>query len=84
MREDIRRVFEAPAPCDDCKKRYICDEQELACRAFSGYVVNGKMYEHTARVPTKGLFNKIFIEDDTKALMNYLKSKLSAQEELPL
>jgi len=83
-RIDIRRVFEAPAPCDDCSKRYICEEQELACRAFSGYVVNGKSYEHTVRHPTHGLFNRIFKEDDPLALTKILQSLNATQGELPL
>ena len=83
-RIDIRRVFEQPAPCDDCIKRYICEEQELACRAFSGYVVSGTMYEHTARNPTHNLFNRIFKDDDSKSLSNYLKSIDAKQGELSL
>jgi hypothetical protein len=83
-RIDIRRVFEAPAPCDDCLQRYICEEQELACRAFSGYVVNGKIYDHTNRQPTHNLFNRIFKDDDPKALTNYLKSIDAKQGKLSL
>lgn len=83
-RIDIRRVFEAPAPCDDCLQRYICEEQELACRAFSGYVVNGKIYDHTNRQPTHNLFNRIFKDDDPKALSNYLKSIDAKQGELSI
>jgi hypothetical protein len=83
-RIEIRRVFEEPAPCDDCNKRYICEEQELACRAFSGYVVNGKMYEHTVRIPTNAIFNKIFKEDDPGALTKLLQSLNATQGELPI
>ena len=83
-RIDIRRVFEALAPCDNCSKRYICEEQELACRAFSGYVVNGRMYEHTVRHPTHGLFNRIFKEDNPAALTRLLQSLNAIQGELLL
>ena len=55
--EYIKRVFEAPAPCDDCHKKYLCEEQELACRAFSGYVVTGKTYEHSAKIPNHEVFS---------------------------
>ena len=83
-RIDIRRVFEAPAPCDDCSKRYICEEQELACRAFSGYVVTGRIYDHTARQPTHNLFNRIFKEDDPLVLTKLLQSLNATQGELIL
>lgn len=82
--EYVRRVFEAPAPCDNCSKRYICEEQELACRAFSGYVVTGRMYDHTARVPDSHTFNRIFKEDDPAILTNLLRSLNAKQGELPL
>jgi hypothetical protein len=69
----INGVSEGKAPCDHCNKKLECQEFELACRAFSYYVLHGSFYEHTPRHPTRGLFNKIFKEDD-KALKNYLKS----------
>ena len=54
-------------------------EIEWACRAFSFYVLHGRFEEHTVRHPTRGMFNKIFKEDD-KALKNYLKSIKSREE----
>jgi hypothetical protein len=83
-RIDIRRVFEQPAPCDNCIKRYICEEQELACRAFSGYVVTGKTYEHSVRIPDRHIFYKIFKEDDSLVLTKFLQSLNATQGELPL
>jgi len=68
-----RRVFEGESPCDKCDQKKECKEYELACRAFSYYVLHGTFHEHTLRHPTHGMFNKIFKEDD-KALKNYLKS----------
>jgi hypothetical protein len=67
-------------PCDNCDLKYKCDEDELACRAFSYFVLHGTFHEHTARIPTKHLFHKIFKEDD-KALKNYMKS-LRMKEEM--
>lgn len=69
----IRRVFEGEAPCDKCVKFQECKENEWACRAFSYYVLHGRFEEYTVRHPTRGMFNKIFKEDE-KALKNYLKS----------
>jgi len=82
--EYIKKIFASPAPCDDCLKRYICEEQELACRAFSGYVVNGAIYEHTAKIPNHYIFNKIFNEDNPAVLTNLLRSLNATQGELPL
>jgi hypothetical protein len=69
----IRRVFEGEAPCDKCNQTQICKENEWACRAFSYYVLHGSFEKQTLRHPTRGMFNKIFKEDE-KALKNYLKS----------
>ena len=68
--------YEGPAPCDKCRKKERCKEFELACRAFSYYVLHGRFESYTLRQPTHKLFNKIFKEDD-KALKNYLKTKAS-------
>lgn len=84
MREEIRRVFEAPAPCDECSQRVECAENELACRAFSGYVISGVMYDHTARNPNRVLFNKIFNDEDPRAIIGFLKTLQDNQGELPL
>ena len=82
--EYIKGIFSAPAPCDDCHKKYLCEEQELACRAFSGYVVTGKSYEYSAKVPNHAIFVKIFEEDNPIALTNLLKSLNGKQGELSL
>ena len=72
--------FTEKCPCDDCDWKYKCEEYELACRAFSYFVLHGTFHEHTARIPTGQLFHKIFKEDD-KALKNYMKS-LRMKEEM--
>jgi len=69
-----RKVFESAAPCDKCDQAQTCKENEWACRAFSYYVLHGSFEAYTVRHPTRGMFNKIFKEDD-KALKNYLKLK---------
>ena len=69
----IRRVFEGEAPCDKCDQAESCKDNEWACRAFSYYVLHGTFAEYTVRHPTRGMFNKIFKEDD-KALKNYLRA----------
>jgi hypothetical protein len=81
---DLRKVFLEPAPCDNCLKKYVCEEQEMACRAFSGYVVTGKTYEHSAKIPSHEVFVKIFSEDNNAALLGLLRSLNAKQGELPL
>ena len=82
--EYMKRVFSEPAPCDNCSKKYLCEEQELACRAFSGYVVTGKTYEHSAKIPNHEVFVKIFTEDNNVGLLNLLRSLNATQGELSL
>jgi hypothetical protein len=79
MREHIRLVFEGESPCDKCSLAKECQTYEWACRAFSSYVLRGTFHAHTARIPTRELFNKIFKEDD-KALRNYLASMRLKEE----
>lgn len=81
MEDYIRRVFEGEAPCDKCIKKYLCEEQELACRAFSFYVRRGYFEEHTPRNPTNHLFNLIFRDDDD-GLKSYYKNSKKGQDEL--
>ena len=72
-------MFESEAPCDKCNQAPDCKEYDKACRAFSYYVLHGNFETYTVRHPTRGMFNKIFKEDD-KALKNYLKSVKSKEE----
>jgi hypothetical protein len=60
-------------PCDNCEWAVKCGEYELACRAFSSFVLRGTFEEYSIRMPSGQLFDKIFNEDD-KALKNYLKA----------
>lgn len=60
-------------PCNGCEWADKCAEYELACRAFSSFVLRGSFAESSVRMPSGQMFHKIFKEDD-KALINYLKS----------
>jgi hypothetical protein len=75
-----KRIFEEDCPCDECDQALDCKEHEWACRAFSFYVLMGRFEEYTVRHPTKGMFNKIFKEDDN-AFKNYMKS-IRAKEQM--
>jgi hypothetical protein len=73
MEDYIRRVFESEAPCDKCSQSPDCKNQELACKAFSGYVRKGTFQNYTVRMPTNYLYNLIFRDDDV-GLKNYFKN----------
>jgi len=66
-------LTEEICPCDDCEWSIKCAQYDLACRAFSHFMLYGVFEEHTVRMPSGQLFDKIFNEDD-KALKNYLKA----------
>jgi len=74
----IASIFEGEAPCDKCDQFNLCKEEEMACRAFSYYVLHGSFSVDTPRHPTNGLYNQIFSDDD-RALKSYMKS-LAAKE----
>ena len=80
--DHLRRIWDENAPCDDCAHRKACKEQEIACRAFSSYIVNGTYLASTPRNPTCGLYNKIFDENDEKALKEYLRQFQDGQDDL--
>jgi hypothetical protein len=61
------------SPCDKCEWSQRCKQYELACRAFSSFMLHGTFKPNTPRLPNGQLYHKIFNEDD-KALKNYLKS----------
>jgi len=73
METYTRKDLQEKAPCDNCDQFEDCRQNEWACRAFSYFVLHGTFEEYTLRHPTRGMFNKIFKEDE-KALKNYLKS----------
>jgi hypothetical protein len=68
------------SPCEGCEWAQRCKQYELACRAFSAFILHGTFKPGTPRLPNGQLFNKIFNEDD-KALRNYLKS-IKMKEEM--
>jgi hypothetical protein len=52
-----------PSTCEGCDKRDLCKEKLLACRQFLYYVNSGRVV-HGERLPTRELWQKIFIEDE--------------------
>lgn len=52
-------VSVGPCPCDNCAMREHCDDMDMACRDFAGYVYTG-MNIMESRIPTKKQFRAIF------------------------
>ena len=77
---EVSKFLHEPCPCDKCDQAQTCADNEWACRAFAYFVRRGTFVEHTVRMPTPDLFQKIFREDDA-ALRNYLES-LRVKEEI--
>lgn len=59
--------FYKPSTCDNCDKRELCKEKLLACRQFLYYVNSGRVV-YGERLPTRGLWQKIFIEDEDEEI----------------
>lgn len=69
----IKEYLKENCPCDTCPQAYKCELDELACGAFSTFVLYGRFDNEMARIPTHHVFNKVFKEDD-RALSIYMKS----------
>jgi len=80
--DNIRKILDDPSPCDNCKYKQSCKDNEMACRVFSSYVVSGEFKPELPRIPNCFLYNKIFKETDEKALKEYLRSFKDGQEDL--
>jgi hypothetical protein len=57
-------ILARPAPCDDCHHNTKCALDLKACRVFQHYVSTGSFLQNTKRIPTRGIFNEIFYEDE--------------------
>lgn len=55
--------FSKPAPCDYCMHWNRCKEQLLACDVFYAYVNRNQHWKKIDRVPTREIWNKIYIYD---------------------
>lgn len=47
-------------PCVDCKKKYHCDEQKLACGEFRFFVNTGYRSVSQTRFPSREIYVEIF------------------------
>jgi hypothetical protein len=46
-------------PCERCSTRVLCEREQLACPAFSEYVIEGEP-SIASTVPTKEIYMRIF------------------------
>jgi len=66
------------APCDDCHLYEDCRRRLWACKQFFAYVHSGR-FEYGERIPTRKVWQRIFIEDsddtseDTMAIKKFFK-----------
>jgi hypothetical protein len=77
MRKGVAILFNEKCPCDDCRFNQDCRENDLACRHFLCYIVNGSCLLDIDRSPTHSLFIKIFKDEDLD-----LRKVIDGQEDL--
>ena len=82
MRNEYARALLArPAPCDNCPNNTKCALDLKACRMFQHYILTGSINERLSRVPTRGMFNNVFYEDE-EFTMAELRNQLRAETDL--
>ena len=77
MKKGVMSLFDEKCPCDDCRFNLECKENELACRHFLRYIVNGSSMLDVDRCPTHTLFMQIFKDEDID-----LRKTINGQESL--
>jgi len=82
LTENPRPVIKNVCPCDDCEHVENCRVNELACRPFSNFVSDNYFYPDALRDPCRGIFNKIFEQDDAQLLLELIV-KLKEENEDP-
>jgi hypothetical protein len=81
MRNEYARALLArPAPCDNCPNNTKCALDLKACRTFQHYILTGSINTSLSRVPTRGIFNNVFYEDE-EFTMAELRKQLRSETE---
>ena len=73
-------IIKNVCPCDDCKHFETCRIGELACRPFSNFVSDNYFYVDAVRDPCRGIYNKIFEQNDQQLLLELI-AKLKEENE---
>lgn len=47
-------------PCIDCKLKYKCDAERLACTQFRFFVSTGRLSDAPYRYPTRAIYMDVF------------------------
>ena len=53
-------TVEIVSPCDNCLNETICKQQRLACSVFRRWADGGKLSMSNNRVPTKGIYYRLY------------------------
>jgi hypothetical protein len=64
-RDDLLTLLAEPYPCENCRLAARCEAAHEACAAFSMYVAHASELRWRAapRLPTRALFEEIFVEE---------------------
>jgi hypothetical protein len=74
-------LFSRPAPCDGCENNTKCALDLKACRSFQYYVETGSINKTLSRVPTRGMFNDVFYEEN-QLNMRELRKQLRSETDI--
>jgi hypothetical protein len=60
----ITAGIDGPAPCDDCRFRSRCRDEQLACDAFGVFIktANEKRWRAAPRIPTAATFERLGLD----------------------
>jgi hypothetical protein len=58
-----KRVISEDSPCQECKHKYKCDEQRLACTQFRFFVNTGRMPQSIHKEPTRAIYFDVFYRE---------------------
>ena len=56
----LARRTDSIEPCIDCKLKYKCDAERLACTQFRYFVDTGRTSEAMYRYPTRAIYIDLF------------------------
>lgn len=71
-------------PCDDCPRVRRCRRNQLACRAFVGWVDTGSPPADASREPSSAIFSDLARFDDAKARYQAQRERQAAERRATL
>jgi hypothetical protein len=61
----LARRTDSIEPCIDCKLKYKCDGERLACDQFKFFVDTGRLPNARDRFPTRAIYIDLFHKEPT-------------------